>query len=277
MNQFINKISTFSVVLYWIALLCVVRFSTYFVHLLNINLWADSVLTGLQWRPLWETWACRCAGLCPWWGTNKHWQPRQLLVFCRRESQRQHLAVRVDVPAQGSQPALPVQGAHVDGDTGGHVGNVAAAGQRLQSRITELLDIKTRYHCQEIYEHQVHVQFKWPQPLHLNFTADIRFSFLLACWRGSRWWGYRQGWSWQSTWAWWRPVEGCRALDPRLPPLTTLCRAASKQKKLWSWPGPYWWHDHSPSGWNAHPGAPRSCSATSRKQVWHPLKANNLF
>lgn len=63
--------------------------------------------------------------------------------FCQRESQRQHLAVRVDVPAQGSQPALPVQGVHVDADTGGHVGNVAAAGQHLQSRITELLDIKT--------------------------------------------------------------------------------------------------------------------------------------
>ncbi len=38
MDQFINKISTFSAVLYWIALLCVVRFSTNFVHLLNISL-----------------------------------------------------------------------------------------------------------------------------------------------------------------------------------------------------------------------------------------------
>lgn len=75
----------------------------------------------------------------------RHRQTLTTCVFSWRRSQRQHLAVRVDVPAQGSQPAPLVHGAHVDADGGGgHVGNVAAARQCLQSGITELLDVYKR-------------------------------------------------------------------------------------------------------------------------------------
>lgn len=66
-------------------------------------------------------------------------------------SQRQHLGVCA--PAQGHEPpattaaaaaaaaaaAVTAEGAHLEGDTGVSVRYVAAAGQQLQSGVTELL------------------------------------------------------------------------------------------------------------------------------------------
>lgn len=72
-------------------------------------------------------------------------------ISCTGEkSQRKHLAVRA--PAQGHEPtaataaattaatatAVAAEGAHLEGDTGVSVGDVAAARQQLQGGVTEL-------------------------------------------------------------------------------------------------------------------------------------------
>lgn len=55
-------------------------------------------------------------------------------------------------PAQRSKPVPPVEGAHVDADAGGCVGNVASAGQQLQSGISELMGEK---HHEEKHKHHM--------------------------------------------------------------------------------------------------------------------------
>lgn len=61
--------------------------------------------------------------------------------------------MRVDALAQGSQTAPPVQGAHVDADGGGPMGDVAAARQHLKGGVTELLGKDTHQGIsQEIYQ-----------------------------------------------------------------------------------------------------------------------------
>ncbi len=74
-------------------------------------------------------------------------------VAASKKSQRQHLAVRVDAPAQGGQSAPPVQRTHVDVDTGGRMRDVAAAGQHLQSSIAELLGINTKKPKLSLFAH----------------------------------------------------------------------------------------------------------------------------
>lgn len=84
--------------------------------------------------------------------------------------------MRVDALAQGSQTGPPVQGAHVDADGGGPVGDVAAARQHLQGGVTELLGIDTHQGIsQEIYQ-QAYMSLL---PICSSvFTADCLFKML---------------------------------------------------------------------------------------------------
>lgn len=168
-----NKISTFPWC--WIRLhYCVSQgfpliLSTFWIS--AMSLWADSVLSGLQWRLLWKTWACRRAGLCPWWGTNKH--DRGSFLFLQEKVTEATpccacwcFCLRRSAGSYCSRSTCWCWHCWAHGECSGHT---TAPPERHRGTVGH----------KEIYEHQFHMEFQYVFPVlpHILHTQPLQSQF----------------------------------------------------------------------------------------------------